>query len=331
MHEREPQRPARHVPDTKGSYQMFQHLVVPLDGTPFAEAALAPARVLARAFKSRILVVRAVPPAGLPRIAPQPDGEVDLERVDEADAYLHEVAANLRAAGFDAEMVLFIAEPGAGIARAAEVDHADAIVMTAHPRWKADLLDDASTTLQVLARSRVPLLAWRAEVGAAERGNEEQGLLERTESPILVPLDGSPFAEAALETAETLARTFSSYLVLVRAVVGPATPVVVPVGESAAREGETAAEREAREYLSGMQTQVERRGVGATLVVRRGTALGVIDRTWREFDASLIVMASHGNSGIASSFLGSVAAQVIEAVGAPVLVVRPAPENRHSC
>lgn len=309
---------------------MFQHLVVPLDGTPFAETALAPARALARAFGSRILVVRAVPPAGLPRVAPQPNGEVNLERVDEADAYLHEVAANLHAAGFDAEMVLSIAEPGAAIARAAEVDHADAIVMTAHPRWKADLLDDASTTLQVLARSRVPILAWRAELSAVRQGNEERALLGRTESPMLVPLDGSRFAEAALEAAETLARTFSSYLVLVRAVEGPTTPVVAPTGEPASAPGE-AVEHDAREYLKRVQAQIERRGVGVTPIVRRGTALGVIDRAWRECDASLIVMASHGNTGIASCFLGSVAAQVIEEVGAPVLVVRPAREEGQSC
>jgi nucleotide-binding universal stress UspA family protein len=322
---------ARHP--KKGGSQMFQQLVVPLDGTPFAETALAPARALACAFGSRILVVRAVPPAGLPRTAPQLNGAVNLERVDEADAYLREVAANLRTAGFDAEMVLYITEPGAAIARAAEVGHADAIVMTAHPRWKADLLDDTSTTLQVLARSRIPILAWRAEVDAARQGNEQWALLARVESSILVPLDGSRFAEAALETAETLARTFGSYLVLVRAVEGPAAPVGAMTGESVYAMGEADAEKEqaAREYLRGVQAQIERRGLGVTLVVRQGTALGVIDRAWRECDASLIVMASHGNTGIASSFLGGVAAQVIEEVGAPVWVVRPVREEGHSC
>jgi nucleotide-binding universal stress UspA family protein len=144
---------------------MFNRIVVPLDGTPFAEAALAPACELARAFGSRLAVVRAIPAWGLPHAVRRPDeddADTAFELLDDADAYLHAVVARLqRDTGLHAGIALYITAPGDAIARAAEVDHADLIVMTAHPRWRVNVLDNHSTSLRVLARTRVSILAWR--------------------------------------------------------------------------------------------------------------------------------------------------------------------------
>jgi nucleotide-binding universal stress UspA family protein len=63
--------------------------------------------------------------------------------------------------------------------------------------------------------------------------------------------------------------------------------------------------------------------VRAEIAVRRGTPVGVIDRLWRERDAGLIVLASHGRGGLTGTLLGSVAAALLEEVEAPVLVVHP--------
>lgn len=294
---------------------MFNRIIVPLDGTRFAEAALAPARELARAFNSRIMVVRAVPETGLPMAAVAWDEEADFERLDEADEYLHTIVDGLRRRGYKSDLLLRVAEPGASIARAAELDHADVIVMSTHLRWKVDPMGKPSVTLQVLKRSRTPIFAWRV-AGAVEPAGgpdteERPPLIGRTESPIIVPLDGSRFAEQALEAAETLARTFGLYLVLVGAI------------EPLDMEDE---ERRAAAYLSRMRAEVEQRNVRAVTAVRRGSPLSVIDRVWREFDGGLIVIASHGRGGLTGTFLGSVAAQLIEEVEAPVLVIRPLEE-----
>src|SRR5262249_53654757 len=85
----------------EGSKQMFTRIVVPLDGTRFAEAALALARELAHAFHSQILVVRAVPPTPLPRMERSWDEQQEeVERLNEADAYLHGIVDELRAQGY---------------------------------------------------------------------------------------------------------------------------------------------------------------------------------------------------------------------------------------
>jgi nucleotide-binding universal stress UspA family protein len=290
---------------------MFNRIVVPLDGTRFAEAALAPARELARAFNSRIMVIRALP-TGLPIATAAWDEDAELDRVDEADDYLRGIVDRLRGQGYKADLLLRIAEPGAGIAKAAELDHADVIVMSTHLRWKVRPSDGPSVTLQVLARSRTPIFAWRVAGAIEPEGGQDVAerppLLARAESPIVVPLDGSAFAERALEAAETLARTFGLYLVMVRAI------------DSQALESE---ERDAAAYLERAREAVERRGVRAVTTVRRGSPLGVIDHVWREYDAGPIVIASHGRGGFTGTFLGSVAARLLEEVEAPVLVIRP--------
>ncbi|HEX6797192.1 MAG TPA: universal stress protein, partial [Ktedonobacterales bacterium] len=153
---------------------MFERIIIPLDGSRFAEAALAPGRELARAFGSRIVLVRAVPPHGLPSVISglvRTDADSDgvhnvVERADEADAYLHVVMDHLRQEGYDADLALALAAPGTAIAQAAVLTHADLIVMAAHLRWKVPASQGASATLDVLVHSRVPLLAWR--VGGME-------------------------------------------------------------------------------------------------------------------------------------------------------------------
>lgn len=311
---------------------MFNRIVVPLDGTPFAETALAPACELARAFGSRLVVVRAVAPSGLPRVVVSDDSQSAFEQVDDADAYLHGVVEKLRAAGFDANIVLYIAEAGTAIARTAEVDHADLIVMTAHPRWRSDLLDNTSTTLQVLARSRIPILAWRLGPQAARSREtdlaQEHVILASADTPILVPLDGSHHAEAALPIAETLARTFGAYLVLARAYEHEARMLApLPVDSTTSADAAPAARDTdaylATAYLKRIQAEIMDRGLGATVIVHQGTPATVIEAAWREHNAGIVVMASHGTTGTATAFLGSVAARAIEQIGAPVLVVRP--------
>lgn len=302
---------------------MFGRIVVPLDGTPFAEAALAPAGGLARAFGGRILLVRAQSTTGFPVIAQTPDTQTAWERLDDADRYLHTIMTDLRYEGYDADLALFISEPGAGIARAAEIDHSDVIVMATHLRWKLPAGSPPSTTLEVLARSRVPIFVWRSEdMGRAsdkKRLDNQWSLIASAEAPIVVPLDGSRFAESALPYAEALARAFNTSLVLVRAIEPPKGQVSARATFGGSEQGEP----DALAYLERVSQELTDSELATVTVVRSGAPLSVIEHAWREFNAGLIVIASHGQTGRVKTFLGSVAARLIEEVEAPVLVVRP--------
>jgi nucleotide-binding universal stress UspA family protein len=299
---------------------MFTRIIVPLDGTRFSEAALAPARELARVFGAKLIVTRAVPPYGFPAVvegALPVAGLADIdtydrtqqitEATDTADAYLHTIADRLRAEGYDAEMLVELAIPGVGISRAAQVEHADLVVMSSHLRWKVPAQTTASATLDVLVQSRVPLLAWRVadELTQSELTTDTPSVVARPETPIIVPLDGSQLAESALPTAQKLARSFGSYLVLVRAVE---------------HKSEMA---DGLAYLQSIRGEIMREGVYAHTVCRAGSPLSVIERVWREQYGSLIVMASRGRLGPHGTFFGSTAARMLELVEAPILVVRP--------
>lgn len=312
---------------------MFDRIIVPLDGSLFAEAALDPARELASLFHSSILVTRAIKPFGKPAMAFGSEvSEIQLERLGEADAYLHEMVERLRVEGYDADFSLFIAEPGASITKMAELRHADLIVMNTRLRWKVDpkSQNPSSVTLRVLQRTHTPILSYHlsemkpadAQTDASRTAGRIIPQLARPDEPIVVPLDGSTFAEQALEVAESLARAFGSYLVLVRAI--PPSDASVQDAESVdALHVHIVHEREARDYLTRVRADVEARGVAVTTCVEAGTPISVIEHVWQEQGAGLIVLASHGSDGHHGTLIGSVAASILEELEAPTLVVQP--------
>jgi nucleotide-binding universal stress UspA family protein len=311
---------------------MFDRIIVPLNGSAFAEAALVPARELATRFGSTLLLTSAVEPLGLPPVhiagAPQDTREEELQ---EADTYLREQVEKLRRDGFAADMALAVANAGAAIAGAAELTKADLVVMATRMAWTLPTLGQhrTSVTLDLLARSQVPILSCHLV-----RGSTALPSLAGPDLPIVVPLDGSAFAEQALDTAEALARAFGSYLVLVRAVPG------AEGGAVADEAGSTVPGlREAREYLAQLGVKLQSKGISVATSAEVGIAINVIEHAWREHGAGLVVMASHGqsgnrarqdgrvaaNSGLPSSgpLVGSVAAEILEELEVPALVIQP--------
>jgi nucleotide-binding universal stress UspA family protein len=315
---------------------MFNRIVVPLDGSAFAEAALIPARELAARFGSKLLLTTAVEPLGLPpvRSAALPDSDNSAEELEEADSYLLEQVEKLEKDGFTADRALYIADAGAAIAGAAEFSNADLVVMATRMGWTlpAEGSHHSSVTLNVLARSRVPILSCHllpsASLGTGSEGAAAHPRLVQLagpDLPIIVPLDGSPFAEQALPTAQALAQAFGAYLVLVRAVApGPEGP------QPNAQE-----QREARDYLARIRFDLEAQGTTATTIAEIGIAINVIEHTWREQGAGLLVMASHGQTrhrapelaasgmSLPGPMLGSVAAEILEELEVPTLVMQP--------
>jgi len=148
---------------------------------------------------------------------------------------------------------------------------------------------------------------------------------------ILVPLDGSTLAEWALAPAGVLARRAGATIVLVRAPnVEPAYAgaesaygLIYPqqaVGRSSA---------EARDYLRAIQTRLTARGIANRTVVAEGDPATAIVDLASQSKADLIVMSSHGYSGLARWLLGSVAEKVLRAAECPELVVRSQQALRH--
>ena len=137
---------------------------------------------------------------------------------------------------------------------------------------------------------------------------------------ILVPLDGSTFAESSLPTAVALARRAGAEIDLLT--------VHEPIPSFAYDEWETAAEAWAERYLADV---VDRLGEGAPrpvhTAVRSGRVAEEIQRRADTHGADLVVMATHGRGAFTRAWLGSVADAYVRHATTPVLLVRPRKED----
>jgi len=138
---------------------------------------------------------------------------------------------------------------------------------------------------------------------------------------ILVPLDGSELAKMALDQAEKLAKTFDAEIILFQVV--PFMPIygspelVTPliVDEKQKEAAET--------YLLNLSEELKKRRLKVTATVRTGqqVAVEIIDFA-KEVGADLIIMCTHGRSGISRWVMGSVALKVLTRAETPILLIR---------
>jgi nucleotide-binding universal stress UspA family protein len=134
---------------------------------------------------------------------------------------------------------------------------------------------------------------------------------------ILVPLDGSALAEAAIETAVDLAAGGHVTYFLIRA----AEAHTLPGGDPTDAQVEVV--RQAEEYLDAARGRLAKRGIAnVSTSVWYGPAAAAIIEGARLNKADLIVMSSHGRSGLGRLILGSVAEAVLRGTSVPVCIVR---------
>jgi nucleotide-binding universal stress UspA family protein len=132
---------------------------------------------------------------------------------------------------------------------------------------------------------------------------------------VLVPLDGSTLAEAALTWAASLTRDGGT-VVLLRAAEAP-TRTADPI------ETQLEAIRAAEAYLAGVAAHVKELGVSnVDTSVWYGPAVESIVDAARYRNADVIVMSTHGRSGLGRLVMGSVAESVLRSTTVPILLVR---------
>ncbi len=138
---------------------------------------------------------------------------------------------------------------------------------------------------------------------------------------ILVPLDGSRLAATALPYALALARAADARISLLSVVEFPPERAGMP--SAAAREGDGRHVTESTAYLESVATAVRADGLAATTVVRHGNPASEILAASEDEGCSLIVISTHGRTGLERLRIGSVAQHVLRHAIIPILVVRP--------
>lgn len=140
---------------------------------------------------------------------------------------------------------------------------------------------------------------------------------------ILVPVDGSDTAKAAVEKAAAIASAFKSEVTLFCVIDSYAFTGVGTDLAYGQAEYLSAATAEANLAMSEAKAMFEAHGVtAATAVVEGQSVYKTILETAQSCAADLIVMGSHGRKGLEKLVLGSVTAQVLSHTRLPVLVVR---------
>jgi nucleotide-binding universal stress UspA family protein len=290
---------------------MIHHVLVPLDGSPFAERALPFALAVARrsgAFLDlvRVHVVYAMQPTAsswLPY-----DAELEQESRQLEQDYLDEVAGRVAAAG-GTGVTRGVADGLSvdGILSRAHEQSADLIVMTTHGAGPISRAFLGSTADELVRRSPTPLLLIQPQEVPVGLGGEP------SLSRLLIPLDGSALAEQILGPAADLARLTGASVTLLH------------VNEPARRSGAA----QARPYLEGVAERLRRQGLKVqTFVVSDSRVVPAILGAARAADCDLIALATHGRGGLRRLLLGSVADKILRAAACPLLVLRPACENR---
>ncbi len=292
---------------------MLDTILVPLDGSSLSERALPIATTLAHGLGAKLVLVRGASPA-----AGEDTIETEFLAVQEAEAYLAEVAGRLGEQGLEVETVTTDLEPCDGILLEARLHQADLIVMCTHGRSGRELWQHGSVAEDVLGYSEIPLLLVRP-TDAADHA-PLQG------STWLVPLDGSAFSESVLPAASTLAAALDATLLLVRVVE---RQLYDEPGDdeffNTAQQVEEEQQGEAERYLAGLSARLAGSGVGGRLEtrVRLGSAADMILDEAMASDAGLVAMATHERTGLGALIMGNVTRQVFERDTRPMLVVRP--------
>ena len=141
---------------------------------------------------------------------------------------------------------------------------------------------------------------------------------------ILVAVDDSPISYAAIEHAEQLAKAFNSHVTVISVLaVDPMVGVDFYKIAPSITEYVLAAEKNAKERLDDIQQTLTNHGIQVSTRITRDTStataiLNIAD----EINADLIVMGSHGRTGLKKMILGSVAQEVLRLCPLPVMVIK---------
>jgi nucleotide-binding universal stress UspA family protein len=287
---------------------IYNRVLVPLDGSKLAEGVLPYVRLLAGALKL---------PVDLMHVN-DPETVVAFPHPMQGDDYLKEVAASLPTSltlnsrvenGRAAEVIV----------DRASADSGTLITMATHARSGARRWLLGSVTQKVLQASINPLLLIRPSEETLPRS-------EARLHTVIVPLDGSHLAEKIFPHIIHLANHLKLEAVLIRTYNLPTTGYFLATGVSLPAIGELGAKikEEAADYLQAKVEELQAEGIErVSYVLVEGRGPEEIIALARKTADNMVVMSTHGRSGIGRWIMGSVTDRVVCYSGDPVLVIRP--------
>ncbi len=304
---------------------MYKRMLVPLDGSELSEVVFEYAKEIAIRLGMDLILLNVCIPE-----------ESDLAPMHRA--YVTDAAEIVNSQSQDAPMTrsrgkipkvrgeMVFGEPAEEILNYARSHNIDAVLMVTHCHSGAGCWILGNVTTKVVSKSSVPV--WLVPEGIAGEIIYDEWPAKK----ILVPLDGSEYAESVLPHVEALAKQWGAGLVeivLLRVCGIPLNPSIYEGSkvhevwrEHAWRE---IMEREqtAKEYLAEIENRLTSNGLKVQTEVLAGKPANEIIGYIQHNPFNLIVMSTYGQSGIMQWAHGSVTDKVIRAVSSPVFLVKP--------
>jgi nucleotide-binding universal stress UspA family protein len=328
---------------------MMRHILIPLDGSDLAERAIPVAARIAKATDgSEISLVRIVRAAAEIELAAANAATwapaADEKEKQDAKTYLHTVAERPELVGITVTERIYAGPPAATLLLAAKSLGVDLIVMTSRGRSGITRWLMGSVAEEIARESSAPTLILRAEK------DDQAAHASALGGAALVPVDGSPVAETAIEPAVRLAvalagdggKTSLHLLYVVQPLPLTATAPLgygVQGGTMASLDTEMGLVKEGETYLQDLSKRVGEAYAGALGVSITWTSLygadiagdilaaaeGTLEAASKSQPAraDFIAMATHGHGGLRRWVMGSVTDRVLHATTHPMLIVRP--------
>lgn len=297
---------------------LIRKIMVPLDGSRLAEAAL-PAAVALGAHSNALIVLLHVLERGAPASV---HGDRHLQRVADAEAYLVGVRTRLTAAGFTTESHVhpnLEADVAKSIAGHAEELQADLIACCTHGRGGPRDWVWGSMAQLILRRTEQPVLLVRPDA--------QGGAPAFAPKSVTIALDGSPAAEIVLPAALAVCAATGAAPSLVVAIATLGTVAgdraagarLAPAATAAALDLES---ESAQDYLRQLQKRLRESGIEARYKVVRGDPVEVALDLAGARPENLLALATHGRGRLEALWAASVGGRVIARAAGPLLIAR---------
>lgn len=282
---------------------MFDNILVPTDGSECANAAVSYAADLAKRYDATVHVLSVVDSRML-------ENAPHYDQLREEYAELAERTCDtLSTADLSVKRAVRTNVPHTAIVKYAAEQAIDLVVMGTHGRTGVERYLLGSVTEKVVRLSDVPVLTVKSD---------DDGAFTYPYTDILVPTDGSEGAGVAVDLAVDLARTYDARIHALSVIETAETGVDARSGgiydaleESAQSAVKSVEERAEDASVSSVETRIE-----------HGIPYRSIGSYVDEHDIDLVVMGTHGRTGIERYLLGSVTEKTVRTSPVPVMTVR---------
>lgn len=302
---------------------MFEHILVPLDGSALAEAALPHALAIAGICGAQITLMHVLDQT--PSRFPVDPSNWYFRKV-EGQAYLQGISSRLYDLGWQCATVLDEGQAADCIIRYAHDNQISLIAMSSHGQSGLSGWNISSVVQKVLLRAATSVL-----IAPAYRSFHAD-LTGLSYQRVFVPLDCSQRAEVVLPFAAKLAAGQAATLKLVHVVSRPGMPSHLPLSQQENELVEQVVERNqrvAKRYLEEVCSRLSGESFAAQICIRVcENPIEALHELAEQDQADLVVLSAHGTSGCNRWPYGSVTLSFIAYGTAPMLILQDLPPER---